>query len=479
MRKLCASYAIYFYGAPSADWGSATGSMLQPRLSRRAGKTDEGHNLPEARYPLLLSPSRILPSGRYTVRVSICSFDSLSAGTVHVYSLHTDPFAQPGSGDAGGMNVYIARSIQAMLTLCPGLNIEVFTLAGGAEAPPKHPRLRVHYLAPAGVEQATKEELPAFVGAFALAATAAAVRVPDVIHSHYWLSGVAALRAAHYYADEYSRTVPTVFTPHTLAAVKNAHRGANEAPEPAHRRHAEADLMSRARLVIANTPLEATQLHDYYGVPATRVQVITPGVDTDIFHPVAGVLPANKNSTGACRLVFAGRPQPLKGPHLLVEALGLLPEDLRVRLDIMGRADSAYERGLHTRARELGVYDRVHFHAPVPAARLAQIFRRADIVASPSSSESFGLVALEAQAAGAAVLASDVDGLRYAVENRVSGLLVSPRTPSAWAKAIEHLVRSPQLRRTLGNNAAARAQRFSWEATAKKTLRAYALALAS
>ena len=172
--------------------------------------------------------------------------------------------------------------------------------------------------------------------------------------------------------------------------------------------------------------------------------------------------------------MFAGRPQPLKGPHLLVEALALLPSDLQVDVDIIGRSDSDYERRLLQRAAELGVADRVHLKDPVPASELANIFRAADIVASPSSSETFGLVALEAQACGAAVLATDADGLRYAVENHRTGLLVAPRTPQRWAAAIERLVRAPYLRHSLGANAAARARTIGWEQTARKTLEAYA-----
>ena len=384
---------------------------------------------------------------------------------VHVFSMHTDPFAQPGSGDAGGMNVYIARSVEAMLAADPALRIEVFTLdfgdgASERSAAPEHPRCRVHYVPVSGTREATKNDLPKFTGGFAQAAVEAAQWAPQLIHAHYWLSGVAALNAAAHYATATagSRTnVPVLFTPHTTAAAKDAHRGANEPAEPGYRRAEEGRIIAEANLIIANTPVEADQLQGYYGADPSRLRVITPGVDTSIFCPVAGVHAENEGSDTRSRIVFAGRPQPLKGPHLLVEALGLLLQ----------------------RAAQLQMADRVHLRPPVPASELAQIFRRADIVASPSSSESFGLVALEAQAAGAAVLASDVDGLRYAVENHVSGLLVAPRTPQHWAVAIERMVRAPRLRLTLGAQAAARARSFSWEATAQKTLAAYADALSA
>ena len=207
------------------------------------------------------------------------------------------------------------------------------------------------------------------------------------------------------------------------------------------------------------------------------MRVIAPGVDTGIFHPLPGVHAEHEGSDTHARVVFAGRPQPLKGPHILVEALALLPADLHVELDIIGKSSSRYELDLLARTRDLGIADRVHLRSPVPADILADIFRRADIVASPSSSESFGLVALEAQASGAAVLATDADGLRFAIENHKTGLLVAPRTPQRWAVAIERLVRAPRLRLTLGANAAARARSFSWEATARKTLCVYSEAI--
>ena len=347
---------------------------------------------------------------------------------VHVYSLHTDPFAQPGRGDAGGMNVYIARSIAAMLAADDTLRVEVFTLLTDPDCEHAKPgvqvptllnsyrdRVRVHQVLIPQALGARKNQLAEFTAEFAAQCVSLACWHPQVIHAHYWLSGVAALGAAQTYAAE-GTAVPVVFTPHTTAAAKDARRSPAEPEE-----HEGSDTHSR--------------------------------------------------------VVFAGRPQPLKGPHILVEALALLPADLHVELDIIGKSSSGYELDLLARARDLGIADRVHLRSPVPADILADIFRRADIVASPSSSESFGLVALEAQASGAAVLATDTDGLRFAIENHKTGLLVAPRTPQRWAVAIERLVRAPRLRLTLGANAAARAHSFSWEATARKTLCVYSEAI--
>ena len=404
--------------------------------------------------------------------------------TVHVYSMHTDPFAQPGSGDAGGMNVYIARSVHAMLKLDPELRVEVFTLHRGealpADSPFRQPPKRGTRIVRHSIDLPTarglsKNELAKVTDEFAQACVEQALHAPDIIHTHYWLSGQAAARASELWSVQgIGFPIPVLFTPHTTAAAKDARRGEGEAPEPEERYRAEQLMSSYASRVVVNTPLEAQQMGEYYGTDAQKLAIIPPGVDTSIFHTIPGVHPLNDTSETRCRIVFAGRPQPLKGPHLLVEALALLPDDLQVDVDIIGRSDSDYERRLLARAVELGVGNRVHLKDPVPASELANIFRAADIVASPSSSETFGLVALEAQACGAAVLATDAAGLRFAVENHRTGLLVAPRTAERWAVAIERLVRAPYLRHSLGANAAARARTMGWDQTARKTLEAYA-----
>lgn len=422
--------------------------------------------------------------------------------TVHVYSMHTDPFAQPGSGDAGGMNVYIAQSVRAMLTLNPQLKVEVFTLNRTPQAPEQAhvedpewgSRLVRHYIDVPAAREAAKNDLAEYLEDFAQSCVTQAVNVPDVIHAHYWLSGWAAVQAEGLWSHRLfpelvpagsgnsdgsgehhlsPRTVAVFFTPHTTAATKDARRGPGEPAEPRIRHSIENRLPAFVDGYIVNTPLEAEELTQSHPYLSGRISIIAPGVDTGIFRPLPGVHPDHDTSETRCRIVFAGRPQPLKGPHLLVEALALLPGDLQVELDIIGRSESDYEQRLLERAAELGLADRVRLMDPVPPEELARIFRSADIVACPSSSETFGLVALEAQACGAAVLASDVDGLRFAVENHRTGLLVAPRTAERWAVAIERLVRAPYLRHSLGANAAARARSMSWESTARKTLDVY------
>ena len=318
--------------------------------------------------------------------------------TVHVYSMHTDPFAQPGSGDAGGMNVYIAQSVRAMLTINPQLKVEVFTLNRTPQAPERAhvedpewgSRLVRHYIDVPAAREATKNDLAEYLEDFAQSCVTHAMNVPDVIHAHYWLSGWAAVQAEGAWsrrlfpgrvpdgADDSgssdgsgehrlsTRAVAIFFTPHTTAAAKDARRGPGEPAEPRIRHSIENRLPAFVDGYIVNTPLEAEELAQSHPSLSGRISIITPGVDTDIFRPFPGVHPDHDTSETRCRIVFAGRPQPLKGPHLLVEALALLPRDLQVELDIIGRSESDYEHRLLDRAAELGLADQVRLKDPVP-----------------------------------------------------------------------------------------------------------------
>ena len=382
--------------------------------------------------------------------------------------MHTSPLAQPGLGDAGGMNVYIERSLAALLEANPQLTVEVFTLATSRERAGRvqyHERATVTALYLPEAEGARKEDLPELVPGFAMAVRAIALRPPQIIHSHYWLSGLAALAA-------YPQ-VPLVHTMHTTAAAKNARLGEGERPEPEVRLRGEQALARRAAALVVNTEYEAAQMRDFYGAEESQLVTVPPGVDLSVFSPSNSVHPLHQGQDAAAHLVFAGRPQHLKGPHLLVEALALIPQGLEVTLDIIGTSGTSYEQNLVARAEELGLSDRIRLFHSLPAPELAQAFRQADIVVCPSSSETFGLVALEASACGTPVLASKVDGLREAVADGVTGLLVAQRTPAAWADAIARLIANPQLRRSWGEAGAKRARSFTWQATAQNFLDLY------
>lgn len=382
--------------------------------------------------------------------------------------MHTSPLDQPGTGDAGGMNVYIERTLRALLLAYPQLSVEVFTLNQSAHPRQVHPlseRASVHFVDIPAARSASKSELPQYISEFSRQVQAIARRTPDIIHAHYWLSGMVAL--------EYAQQTPIVQTMHTTAATKDLRAQPGESLEPAIRYESEQKLVQQVQALVVNTDIEQQQMMEFYNADPTKISVVEPGVDIGIFKPCVNETAENKESAHRARVVFAGRPQPLKGPHLLVEALALLPRDLEVYLDIVGRSGTDYEQGLISRAKELGLEAKVRSLPSQPPRELARTFRAADVVACPSSSETFGLVALEAQACGTPVLATRADGLISAVDDGRTGLLVSPRTPAAWALAIEALVRNPERRQLLGHRGALRASTKTWNRTAEYLMSLY------
>lgn len=387
-------------------------------------------------------------------------------GHLHIISMHTSPLAQPGQGDAGGMNVYIARSLEALTQAAPDLTVEVFTLDTHGNQPASieiSPQVTLHNIVLPQALGATKDELYTHIEDFAQAVDSRALIPASVVHSHYWLSGLVALK--------YAASTPLVHTMHTTAAAKNAAQGEGEQAESSLRYSGEQLIVNSAAVLVVNTELEAQQMITYYGARAEHIKVIAPGVQRSIFYPRADQPPQNLGSSTKASIVFAGRPQHLKGPHILIEAISLLPSDLEVSLTLIGKSGGNYEQGLLLRAQELGV--NLTLRSPLHPQDLATAFRQADLVACPSSSETFGLVALEAQSCGTPVLASDVDGLRTAVQHGVTGILVKERTPAQWAQEIEYLVRSPGVRYELGQKGAVRAAHMTWSHTARQLLTIY------
>ncbi|MFI7481415.1 glycosyltransferase [Kocuria sp. M1R5S2] len=407
----------------------------------------------------------------------------MSAAPLHVLliSLHTSPLEQPGSGDAGGMNVYVRHLAESLVDA--GHTVEMATLDRSPDAPRTsgvraariRDGLRLLTVSVPGAAGASKEELPLFTHAFADALRVEALR-PDVVHAHYWLSGAAGRELA----DDWG--VPLVLTLHTTALGKNLRARRGEGIEPAARAEAEAGLLARADATVVNTRTEALQMVELYDADPRRLTVVAPGVDLSAFSPdpepgERPLEPYRGPGERPLRVLFAGRLQALKGPHVLVDALALLrAEDpgLHVELDVVGVGTRGFTAMLRERVRRLGLDDVVSFGPALPAPQLAVRMRHADVVAVPSSSETFGLVALEAQACGTPVLATDVDGLRTAVLDGATGHLVPDREPSSWAGALACLARRPRDLDRLGAAAAYRAQNHSWECTALATADVYA-----
>lgn len=404
---------------------------------------------------------------------------------VAMISLHTSPLDQPGTGDAGGMNVYVVEVARRLAAR--GIAVDVFTRATRSSLPPVvsvDDGITVHHVHAGPFEGLTKEELPGQLCAFAreVLRTEAAQPVGhfDVVHSHYWLSGQVGALAR----DRWG--VPLVHSMHTMAKVKNEALADGDTPEPAARVIGEEQVVEAADVLIANTDLEAKQLINLYDADPGRVEVVHPGVDTDIFRPLdaAGRAAARRDrdlADDALVLLFAGRIQPLKAPDVLLRAVAelvLRRPDLRPRLVVPivgGPSGSGLERptSLANLAAELRIDDVVRFVPPVPQAELAGWYAAATAVAVPSYNESFGLVAAEAQAAGAPVVAAAVGGLTTVVRDGRSGLLVDTHESHDWAVALERVVADAAFRDELAAGALEQSRQFSWEATAAQTLAAY------
>ena len=394
-----------------------------------------------------------------------------------VLSVHTSPLAQPGTGDAGGMNVYVLQT--ALHLARRGVEVEIFTRAtSSSDEPvvPVAPGVLVRNIVAGPFEGLDKNNLPTQLCAF----TAGVLRAEanhdpghyDIVHSHYWLSGQVGWLARDRWA------VPLVHTAHTLAAVKNAALAAGDAPEPPLRSVGEQQVVDEADRLIVNTETEAQQLVSLHRAAPDRIDVVHPGVDLTTFTPgdraaaraALGVPPGEKV------VAFIGRIQPLKAPDVLVRAAALLPG---VHVLVAGGPSGSgvtEPDSLMRLVAELGIADRVRFLPPQSRENLVEVYRAADLVAVPSYSESFGLVAVEAQACGTPVVAAAVGGLPVAVADGRSGTLVDGHDPADWARAIAGLLDGDQA--ALGRAAIAHAQRFSWDSTVDALLASYGRAVA-
>ena len=401
------------------------------------------------------------------------------SGRIAVLMVHTSPLEQPGIGDAGGMNIYVVESAQRMAAM--GVSVDIFTRrthASETETVEISPGVRVRYF-DCGHGSLTKEQLPAHIAGL----SKEFLRIIrdenyDAIHSHYWISGKVAMPAAK------ELGIPLVHTMHTMARVKNLNLAEGETPEPMISVQGETQVVAAANALVANTDAEAASLVSLYDACPDIVQVVSPGVDLYTFTPGQG-RSAARTTVGlpqeALVVSFVGRIQPHKGPEVLIRATSELVKHsplLRHKLivNIIGGASGANTEEVD-RLKELATWlaidDVVRFSPPVPRADLARWYRAADLVVVPSYSESFGLVALESQACGTPVVATAVGGLRTAVADGISGVLVDGHDPKAWSSVIARLLQEPQRRVLLSIGAIEHASHFGWDATARGTLDIY------
>lgn len=401
---------------------------------------------------------------------------------IAMLSAHTSPLEQPGDGDAGGMNVYVLELSRQLAAR--GIEVEVFTRATSRHQPAVHdaePGIRVHHVAAGPFEGLEKNDLPSQLCSFVRDVLRAEVeREPghfDLVHSHYWLSGQVGTVARERW------NVPLVHTMHTMAKVKNAMLADGDAAEPIGRIYGEEEIVRLADRLIANTAEERRELIELYDAAPDRVAVVHPGVDVEVFRPgrhaeareLLGI-PAD-----AALILFAGRIQPLKAPDVVLKAAAVLLERdpaLRERLVVAvvgGASGSGLEHptALADLNVELGLQDVVRFVPTVSQRELADWYAAATVACVPSHNESFGLVAIEAQACGTPVVAARVGGLSTAVSDGVTGVLVDGHDPADYASALHPLLTDPGLRDAMSQKAVRHAEGFGWDVTADRTLAVY------
>ena len=395
----------------------------------------------------------------------------MSVRRVAVFSMHSSPLAQPGSGDGGGMNVYV-RALAASLARA-GVECDVYTRAEHRAQPTVvqvEPGFHVLHVDAGPRAVVPKHRLLDLVDPFVESATTLMLgRAPvDVVHGNYWLSGAVAHRLKH------ALEVPLVATFHTLARVK-AEVGIDDDPE--HRTRVEHEVVNCADLMLASTIDERTQLASLYDAAAERIEVVPPGVDHLVFAPGDQHAARHRLGIDARRvLLFVGRIQRLKGVGLAVRSLAAL-DDASVTLVIVGgpsgRDGTAELQRVRDLAVELGVASQIRWVRPQRHDRLADYYRAADVCLVPSRSESFGLVALEAAACGTPVVAADVGGLRSLVDHAETGYLIDSRDPVDYATPVAKLLADEMLANDMGSQAAARSRRYSWNMTAARLRRLY------
>ena len=401
---------------------------------------------------------------------------------IAMLSVHTSPLDQPGTGDAGGLNVYVVELAKRLADA--GTKVEIFTRATHREraaAVPLSDGVLVRHLEAGPLRDIDKADLPGQLCALTAGVLRAEANRPsgwyDAIHSHYWLSGQVGSVASERW------DVPLIHSMHTMAKVKNLSLANGDQPEPSLRVLCEQQVVDCADRLIANTESEAVDLRALYGADEDQTAVVHPGVDLDQFSPGDKAQARERRGLpqSGIVLLFVGRIQPLKSPDVVIRATAAIVEaDPAIRDQLTtvvcgGPSGAGPERldELRKLAATLGVADIVRFVPPTTRDELADWYRSADVVCVPSHSESFGLVAIEAQACGTPVAAAAVGGLHTAVADGKSGLLVRDHRTETWRDELLGLIRQPRLLGGLATNAREHAERFSWNATAAATLEVY------
>ncbi|MFJ8648683.1 glycosyltransferase [Streptomyces sp. NPDC093546] len=394
---------------------------------------------------------------------------------IALVSEHASPLAALGGVDAGGQNVHVARLAGALADR--GHRVTVFTRRDATDLPdrvPLRPGVEVRHVPAGPPEPIPKDELPPYMPAFGhYMAREWRGRPPDVVHSHFWMSGVASLQAVR------GLRLPLLHTYHALGTVKRRHQKDADTSPP-QRVACEREVGMGSDRVIATCHDEVLELARMR-IPPDKVAVVPCGVDTDQFRPDGPV--AERDPAVRYRLLQLGRLVPRKGAAVSVEALGRLPD---AELVIVGGPpphliDQDPEvRRLRELARAVGVADRVRFTGGVAGEDVPPLLRSADVVLCPADYEPFGIVPLEAMACGRPVVASAVGGQLDTVADPVTGRLVPPRDPEALAAAVADLLADPERRAACGEAGRRRVlSRYGWARVATATEAVYGAVLAA
>jgi D-inositol-3-phosphate glycosyltransferase len=396
-----------------------------------------------------------------------------------VLSVHTCPLAALGGKETGGMNVYVREVSRALGRL--GLEIDVFTRSqdpGIPEVVALGPGARVVHVPAGPTRPIARAAVATHLPAFAERVEAFRAREQgryDLVHSHYWLSGLAGLDLARRW------DVPLVHMFHTLGAIKNAVARGSGDTEPAERLAAEIRIAAGADRIVASNLVERADLVWHVGADPGRVRVIPCGVDVELFRPRPQAAARARLGLDAEHvLLFVGRLTPIKGLETLLRALAVLRSDgfaaSRVALLVVGGTKGDSDDGAHLRrlAQDLGVAAWVDFRGPQPQEALTDYYAAADLCIMPSRYESFGMVALEAMASGLPVIASRAGGLAVTVQDGATGRLVPEGDVTALARAVTGFLVDDVARRTLGARAVEWARRFAWPSVGRSLAELYA-----
>jgi D-inositol-3-phosphate glycosyltransferase len=405
---------------------------------------------------------------------------------VAMISYHTCPLATLGGKDTGGMNVYVHQLTRHLGMM--GIHVDVFTRSQDEHVPHVLHDLgygnRVVHV-PSGPEiPLPKPELtryiPKFVNGILQFANDKEIKY-DIIHSHYWMSGIAAITLREKWQ------VPFINMFHTLVIMKNRIAQSPREIEGDYRLEGEKKVIVEANRLIAATLAEKSQLEFLYGARSSKIAVIPPGVDTSMFYPipkeeakeVIGIAPKSK------MILFVGRIEPLKGIDTLIRAISLIQEngDLaccpHTLAIIGGEPDASPEEmnaemaRLQNMVEELGIENLVIFLGKRDQKMLPYYYSSAEVVVMPSHYESFGMVALEAMACGTPVVASQVGGLAFLVRDQETGFVVPGNDVITMADRLVQIIKSKDLQQKLGRQSAAYARNYDWKIIAEKISEVY------